>query len=121
MYPGSPKTLLRDILIERASIIPQGTRIKYFLHHPSIFVSSDRASSPGDETGHIVYPGSPKTLLRDILIERAFIIPQGTRIKYFLHHPSIFSPSDRARSPDDETGHIVYPGPPTNSLKAHLY
>ena len=48
------------------------------------------------------------------------IISAGTRINYFLHHPHIVAPSDRARSPDDKTGHIVYLGPPKISLKADL-
>ena len=49
------------------------------------------------------------------------LYPKGLTLNIFLHHPHIFAPSDRARYSDDETGHIVYPGPPKNSLKAHLY
>ena len=47
--------------------------------------------------------------------------PNGLTLNKFLNHPHIIAPSDRARSPDDETGHIVCPGPPKNSLQAQLY
>ena len=111
-----PKTGYRPIFIERASIRLSGARINYFLHQPHNVAHTDSTCSPLDETGHIVNTEPPKNSLSAHLFCKGYIRYPGTRINYFLHQLRFVAQSDIARSPNDETGHIVNTGPHKNSL-----